>query len=81
MKQIMTINCMAKRGVEVLRNPWLNRGAAFTEKEREEMGLRGLLPPAVSSLKDQAKRLKEVIDTETSPINKYLTLESVHAFL
>ena len=70
---------MAKRGVEVLRNPWLNRGAAFTEKEREEMGLRGLLPPAVSSLKDQAKRLKEVIDTETSPINKYLTLESVHA--
>ncbi len=75
----MTINCMAKRGVEVLRNPWLNRGAAFTEKEREEMGLRGLLPPAVSSLKDQAKRLKEVIDTETSPINKYLTLESVHA--
>ena len=75
----MTINCMAKRGVEVLRNPWLNRGAAFTEKEREEMGLRGLLPPAVSSLKDHAKRLKEVIDTETSPINKYLTLESVHA--
>ena len=75
----MTSNCMAKRGVEVLRNPWLNRGAAFTEKEREEMGLRGLLPPAVSSLKDQAKRLKEVIDTETSPINKYLTLESVHA--
>ena len=75
----MTSNCTTKRGVEVLRNPWLNRGAAFTEKERDELGLRGLLPPAVSSLKDQAKRLKEVIDTETSPINKYLTLESVHA--
>lgn len=76
---IMTNQCKEARGVDVLRNPWLNRGSAFTEEERDRLGLRGLLPPAVSSLKDQAKRLKEVIDSETAPINKYLTLESVHA--
>ena len=75
----MTTQCNKARGVQVLRNPWTNRGAAFTDEERDRLGLRGLLPPAVSTLKDQAKRLKEVIDTEDKPINKYLTLESVHA--
>ena len=75
----MTQQCKEARGVEVLRNPWMNRGAAFTEEERDRLGLRGLLPPVVSSLKDQAKRLKEVIDSEPAPINKFLTLESVHA--
>lgn len=75
----MTNQCKDVRGVDVLRNPWLNRGSAFTEEERDRLGLRGLLPPAVSTLTDQAKRLKEVIDSESAPINKYLTLESVHA--
>ena len=67
------------RGVAVLRNPWLNRGSVFTEEERDRLGLRGLLPPRVSTFADQVSRLKEVIDSEAAPINKYLTLESVHA--
>lgn len=49
----MMNQCKEVRGVDVLRNPWLNRGSAFTEEERDRLGLRGLLPPAVSSLKDQ----------------------------
>ena len=67
------------RGVAVLRNPWLIRGSVFTEEERDRLGLRGLLPPRVSTFADQVSRLKEVIDSEAAPINKYLTLESVHA--
>ena len=67
------------RGVAVLRNPWFNRGSVFTEEERDRLGLRGLLPPRVSTFADQVSRLKEVIDSEAAPINKYLTLESVHA--
>ena len=67
------------RGVAVLRNPWLNRGSVFTEEERDRLGLRGLLPPRVSTFADQVSRLKEVIDSEAASINKYLTLESVHA--
>lgn len=33
------------RGVNLLRNPWFNKSSAFTEEERDELGLRGLLPP------------------------------------
>ena len=37
-----------EKGVGVLRNPWLNRGLAFSEQQRDALGLRGLLPAAVS---------------------------------
>lgn len=76
---MMTNQGNQPRGVAVLRNPWLNRGSVFTEEERDRLGLRGLLPPRVSTFADQVSRLKEVIDSEAAPINKYLTLESVHA--
>ena len=44
------------RGREVLRNPALNKGVAFPIEERRELGLTGLLPPAVLTLADQAAR-------------------------
>jgi hypothetical protein len=44
------------KGRALLRDPRYNRGAAFTLGERAVLGLRGLLPPAVSSLEEQAKR-------------------------
>ncbi|WP_329430249.1 NAD-dependent malic enzyme [Streptosporangium sp. NBC_01495] len=44
------------RGLEVLDNPLLNKGTAFTPAEREELGLHGLLPAAVETLERQARR-------------------------
>jgi malate dehydrogenase (oxaloacetate-decarboxylating) len=44
------------RGRSLLADPRLNRGTAFTTDERAALGLKGLLPPAVLSLKDQAWR-------------------------
>ncbi|WP_436762259.1 NAD-dependent malic enzyme [Streptosporangium sp. V21-05] len=44
------------RGLEVLDNPLLNKGTAFTPAEREELGLDGLLPAAVETLEEQAGR-------------------------
>ena len=63
------------RGVNLLRNPWFNKSSAFTEKERDELGLRGLLPPRVSTFDEQVTRLKGIIDTYEKPINKYIVLE------
>jgi hypothetical protein len=42
-----------KRGVDLLHDPHVNKGTAFTEKERDALGLRGLLPPRVSTLEQQ----------------------------
>lgn len=67
------------RGVDRLRNPWLNRGSAFTEEERDKYGLRGLLPPHVSSKEEQINRLYGIIHQYELPIHKYITLESIHA--
>lgn len=76
----MTDKCAHEtRGVDRLRNPWLNRGSVFTEQERDQYGLRGLLPPRVSTFDEQVARLTEVIGNTAEPLNKYLILEGVHA--
>ena len=38
------------RGIELLHNPLWNKGTAFTEAERDALGLRGLLPPHVLTI-------------------------------
>ena len=42
------------RGMALLRDPLLNKGTAFTEQERDALGLRGLLPAHVLSMEAQA---------------------------
>lgn len=44
------------RAHEILNNPFLNKGAAFTMEERKELGLIGLLPPYVQTLEEQAEQ-------------------------
>ncbi|MFC4586995.1 NAD-dependent malic enzyme [Sphaerisporangium corydalis] len=44
------------RGLTVLENPLLNKGTAFSPREREELGLEGLVPPVVETLEEQARR-------------------------
>ena len=45
-----------KLGYEILNNPFLNKGTAFTKKEREEYGLLGLLPPYIQTIDEQEKQ-------------------------
>ncbi|MBQ8829549.1 MAG: NAD-dependent malic enzyme [Burkholderiaceae bacterium] len=76
----MTDKCdQQTRGVHRLRNPWLNRGSVFTEQERDQYGLRGLLPPRVSTFEEQVSRLTGIIASNPEPLNKYLILEGIHA--
>ncbi|WNS80884.1 NAD-dependent malic enzyme [Domibacillus sp. DTU_2020_1001157_1_SI_ALB_TIR_016] len=58
------------RGKEVLLNPFINKGVAFTKKERKELGLEGLLPPQVLTLDQQAKRAYTQFAAQSSSIRK-----------
>jgi len=58
------------RGKELLSNPFLNKGTAFTRKEREELGLEGLLPPQVLTLDEQVKRVYEQYSIRTTNLFK-----------
>ncbi len=65
------------RGIEILRLTALNKGTAFTEKERIELGFEGLLPPVVVTLDDQVTRLYTGFTDQTSDIAKYQFLRAV----
>ena len=45
------------RGLSLLRDPLLNKGTAFTEAERDALGLRGFLPAHVFTMQAQAERV------------------------
>jgi malate dehydrogenase (oxaloacetate-decarboxylating)(NADP+) len=62
------------RGVHILHDPRLNKGTAFTELERETLGLRGLLPPRVFTQDDQERRILANLRRLESPLDKYLSL-------
>ncbi len=72
-----TIKTPLKRGHDLLRDPLLNKGTAFTEQERDSLGLRGLLPPKVLTQDDQAKRAMQQLHAKPNPLEKYIYLTSL----
>lgn len=66
------------RGADLLRNPQLNRADAFTQEERDEKGLRGLLPPAVTTKELQVQRMLALLDRCPTALDKFLMLDSLH---
>jgi malate dehydrogenase (oxaloacetate-decarboxylating)(NADP+) len=66
------------RGIVLLRDPALNKGTAFSERERDVLGLRGLLPPHVSTPEEQVERVLENFRRLESPLERYLMLEGLH---
>ena len=65
------------RGVALLREPALNKGTAFTDDERDALGLRGLLPPHVSTQEEQVSRVLENFARLDTPLAKYIMLEAL----
>ena len=66
------------QGFDVLRDPLLNRGTGFTEKQRDALGLRGLLPPHVLSQAEQVQRVLENLRRLSDPLDKFVALNSLH---
>lgn len=61
-------------GIDNVRDPRLNKGLAFSLKERQALGIHGLLPPRCTSQEDQVKMCKIFIDRYQEDLNKYLYL-------
>jgi malate dehydrogenase (oxaloacetate-decarboxylating)(NADP+) len=66
------------RGLALLRDPLLNKGTAFTEQERDALGLRGLLPAHVLSMEAQAERVLTNLRSLPDDLQKYVVLNALH---
>ena len=62
---------------DVLNNPFLNKGTAFTLEERKELGLIGLLPPYVQTIEEQASQTYAQMQTKVSDLEKRLFLMEI----
>src|SRR5579863_8515459 len=66
-------------GYELLRNPRLNRGTAFTETERHTLGLEGLLPPRPITIELQMARIHAELANLENDLQKYMFLADLQA--
>ncbi len=66
------------KGVALLRDPTLNKGTAFTDSERDALGLRGLLPPHVCSQEEQVDRVLANFRAKPTDLDKYVNLSALH---
>jgi malate dehydrogenase (oxaloacetate-decarboxylating)(NADP+) len=65
-------------GAALLRDPLLNKGTAFSEEERDALGLRGLLPANLLSIEQQAQRVIENLRRLPDDLEKYVALNALH---
>jgi malate dehydrogenase (oxaloacetate-decarboxylating) len=64
-------------GRDLLMNPRLNKGTAFSEEERDTFALHGLLPPHIGTLEDQRSRRKRVLDSRPTAFGKYSNMRDL----
>lgn len=65
------------KGVARVEDPLLNKGTAFTEKERLEFDLMGLLPPHIDTLEEQASRAYEAFCSKDTDLEKHIYLRQL----
>lgn len=65
------------RGQEIVNNPFLNKGTAFTEEERKTLNLQGMLPPRVQTLEEQTARVYKEYLTKSNDLEKRVYLMSI----
>ncbi|HTX22818.1 MAG TPA: NAD-dependent malic enzyme [Candidatus Aquilonibacter sp.] len=67
-------HALPAKGVDWLHNPVFNKGTAFTEAERHTLGLRGLLPPHVLTMDQQAQRVMNNFRAKASDLERYIQI-------
>ncbi|HXQ20928.1 MAG TPA: NAD-dependent malic enzyme [Candidatus Acidoferrales bacterium] len=66
------------KGKPLLMDPFTNKGTAFSARERDELDLHGLVPPAVCSMEQQLERVYESFQAKPTPIEQFIYLTSLH---
>ncbi|MGQ8365973.1 NAD-dependent malic enzyme [Glaciecola sp. 1036] len=64
-------------GPALLETPLLNKGSAFTERERKQFNLLGLLPPRYESIDEQVERAYKQYSSFSEPLNKHIYLRAI----
>jgi malate dehydrogenase (oxaloacetate-decarboxylating) len=64
-------------GYDLINNPLLNKGTAFSDQERDVFDLHGLLPPHVGTLDEQIQRRMQALAEQPAPFNKYAFLREL----
>ncbi|MGO9338547.1 MAG: NAD-dependent malic enzyme [Terracidiphilus sp.] len=64
-------------GIDLLLNPRLSKGTAFTEEERDAFELHGLLPPHIGTLEDQRARRMRVLASRDTAFGKYSNMRDL----
>ena len=77
MSESNTAQPIRVRGYDLIRDPLLNKGTAFTPRERSELGLHGLLPDAHSTMEEQAQRIYASLNEKATAMEKYIGLVSL----
>ncbi|KAK9076509.1 hypothetical protein SSX86_004843 [Deinandra increscens subsp. villosa] len=90
-RSFTTIEChrptiLHKKGVDIIHDPWFNKGTAFSMTERDRLELRGLLPTNVQTVEQQIERFKTDLrriemnarDGETLSLAKWRILNRLH---
>lgn len=64
-------------GIDLINQPLLNKGTAFTEDERDEFRLHGVLPPNVGTLEEQVTRRLKVLRSFATNFERYAFLRDL----
>lgn len=67
----------SKTGVNLLYDPVLNKGTAFSLEERKRLGIQGLLPPHVSTMDQQVARVLQNVRSQSSDLHRYVEMISL----
>src|SRR5579864_9457419 len=78
-KQQVILSSLAdfRRGTDLLDHPGLNKGTAFTDEERSNLGLHGLLPPHVENLESQVVRAYEAYKRKDDDLERHIYLRGL----
>ena len=65
------------KGTDWLHDPIFNKGTAFTENERDALGLRGLLPPHVQTMDEQEQRVMNNFRSKSNDLERYIQIAAL----